>query len=304
MEKQMFCFPGFTKKAISFTIDDGNVRLDKKFIDIVKPAGIFGTFNLCGKDRQGNMTDEEYREFYRGFEIANHCVAHPKVITEEMKASIVNEPFDPSTANTACIYPTDMEGVYHKYYTSWWGTVATEEAYCRLVKKGRQELESVFGKGNIRGFVWPYGTQDSDVVKEYLYREYESVRRTGEADFELPGDRRCWSYNATHKDLIERAEEFSRIEDDGKLRFFCFGVHSHDFENASCWHVLEAFAQRFGNRREDYWYATVGQVFDYEDAINAATVEDGIITNNSDIPIYLRCGGEYIILPSGESCKI
>ena len=39
-------FPGFTQKAITFSIDDGNLKHDKTFIDIVKPAGIKGTFNL------------------------------------------------------------------------------------------------------------------------------------------------------------------------------------------------------------------------------------------------------------------
>ena len=40
-------FPGWTRKSVTFTIDDGNVAMDKKFLDIVRPAGILGTFNLC-----------------------------------------------------------------------------------------------------------------------------------------------------------------------------------------------------------------------------------------------------------------
>ena len=35
-------FPGFTRKAITFTMDDGNVRPDQKFIDIIKPYGFLG----------------------------------------------------------------------------------------------------------------------------------------------------------------------------------------------------------------------------------------------------------------------
>ena len=34
-------------------MDDGNVRLDKKFIDIIKPYGFFGTFNLTSADKHG-----------------------------------------------------------------------------------------------------------------------------------------------------------------------------------------------------------------------------------------------------------
>ena len=44
-------FPGWTRKSISFTIDDGNIAMDEKFLSIVKPAGIKGTFNLCTPER-------------------------------------------------------------------------------------------------------------------------------------------------------------------------------------------------------------------------------------------------------------
>ena len=43
-------FPGFTRKSVTFSIDDGNLVLDKKFISIVAPYGIKGTFNLCGNN--------------------------------------------------------------------------------------------------------------------------------------------------------------------------------------------------------------------------------------------------------------
>ena len=112
-------YPRFLKKAISFTIDDGNLKLDKKFIDIVKPYGIKGTFNLVGKDRMENLTDEEYREFYSGFEIANHCKNHPKVILPTDNFIISDDPFDPETANPEFIYKTDKEGLYHKFYRTW-----------------------------------------------------------------------------------------------------------------------------------------------------------------------------------------
>ena len=83
-------FPGWVRKSVSFTIDDGNVEMDKKFIDIVRPAGILGTFNLCYSDK---MSPEEYREMYQGFEIANHVIYHPEIFVS-MKFS---ENFQPIT---------------------------------------------------------------------------------------------------------------------------------------------------------------------------------------------------------------
>ena len=57
-------YPEWTRKSISFTIDDGNVVLDRKFLDITEPAGLKGTFNLTTPLKR--LTPEEYRQFYRG----------------------------------------------------------------------------------------------------------------------------------------------------------------------------------------------------------------------------------------------
>ena len=54
-----FYFPGFTRKSLTFTIDDGNITNDTKFLSIVRPAGILGTFNLCEPKW---LTPDEYRE--------------------------------------------------------------------------------------------------------------------------------------------------------------------------------------------------------------------------------------------------
>ena len=69
-------YPGWTRKAITFSIDDGILDMDRKFMDIIEPYGIKGAFNLCS-ERLNKMSPEEYREFYRGHEIANHCKHHP-----------------------------------------------------------------------------------------------------------------------------------------------------------------------------------------------------------------------------------
>ncbi len=305
MNKSVFYFPGWTRKAVSFTMDDGNVPLDKKFIDIVKPAGILGSFNLVSLDRMGTMTPEQYREFYQGYEVTNHCKLHPRLVTDEELASLSDEPFDPNTSDRNCIYKTDREGVYHKFFRTWWGKVATADAYVELIDESHRELESVFGKGSITAFVWPYCEQNSDVLKAHLKAAgYASVRRTGSVGFDLPTNRMSWSYNAIHTDLISRAAEFEALADDGKLKFFCFGVHPHDFENGNCWENLVEFAEKFGNRPNDFWYATVRDIFEYEDAVNAATVTDTTITNNSDKILYAKINDEQITINPGETYRI
>ena len=305
LDKTIFSFPGWTKKAVSFTIDDGNLRLDKKFIDTVRPGGITGSFNLCGIGKMGSLTPEEYREFYRGFEVTNHCKSHPKVILPDDNYVIADEPFDFATADKEKIYKSNIDGLYYKYFTTWWGYVATTEAYIKLIDEGKSELESVFGEGSVVAYVWPYHSQKDQRLHDHLKAAgYASVRTTGMADFTLPKDRMNWCYNANHTNLNARAAEFDALADDGELKWFCFGVHSHDFENNNCWDVLETFVANYGNRPEDFWYATVRDILEYEDAVNLAEITDTEITNNSGKELYAKIGEKKIVIPANSTYKI
>jgi hypothetical protein len=127
-------------------------------------------------------------------------------------------------------------------------------------------------------------------------------RKTGETGdstgFALPADRTIWSYNANHRSLLKWAEKYEDYEDDGQLKFFCFGVHSIDFERDNNWNELEEFARKYGDRPSDYWYATVADIFDYEDAVKALKINDTSIINYSDVKLYVKIDGvEKIIEP-------
>ena len=106
-------FPGWTRKSVTFSIDDGNIPMDTKFLSIVRPAGILGTFNLCSHWTD-KMSPAEYREFYRGYEIANHCKYHPQVFSDTMRFVISDEKFDPLggedyTGANPVVYRTGIE---------------------------------------------------------------------------------------------------------------------------------------------------------------------------------------------------
>ena len=305
LDKSIFSFPGWVKKAVSFTIDDGNIPLDKRFIETVKPGGITGTFNLCGGGRLWGLTREEYREFYRGFEVTNHVSRHPKVILPTDDYVISDEPIDFDKSDREKIYKTDIEGLYYKAFSTWWGHVATTDAYIKLIEEGKRELEEIFGEGSIVGFVWPYRRQDDARLQQYLREAgYASVRRTGYGGFELPRDRMDWCYNANHSNLNDRAAAFDALPDDGELKWFCFGVHSHDFENNNCWDVLETFVANYGNRQNDFWYATVRDIFEYEDAVNAAEITEATIVNNSDKTLYAKLDDKKITIPAKSTYAI
>ncbi len=301
-------FPGWVRKSITFTIDDGNIVTDQKMMDMIKPAGIRGTFNLCTPLKK--MSSAEYAEFYRGYEIANHCNYHLYPMTERIARTTKEIPFDKETADPAYAYPAEMPGVYYVAVPTGWRRVAwSTETYMDNVDACQRELEEIFGKGSVQDYVWPYGMQkNEDVFGRLKAYGFRSIRTTGNVrestGFALPADRTRWSYNADHHDLCEVATLYDVYPDDGELKFFSFGVHSVDFENTDRWGELKAFCDRMGNRPKDFWYATVGEIFDYEDAVKALTVTDDSISNQSELTVYLKIDGKPITVEPFTTLQI
>ena len=293
-------FPRWTKKAITFTIDDGNITLDRKFIGIVKPAGITGTFNLPATSlARYKMTKEELVEFYKGYEISNHCNHHPLCLSDDIEYFEADALTPENMETDRALVKTDIEGLYES--TSAGGRYckkATAETYIRLIAECKRDLEEIFGEGSVTSFVWPYCDQKNEKIHKYLSDAgYTAVRTTGRAiDFNLPADRMRWIYNADHANMTERIKEFEALGDDGSLKWFCFGVHSHDFENNNCWDVLENFAAEYGNRPDDFWYATVRDILEYEDAVKALEETENAIINNSDKTLHVKINGKKLEL--------
>lgn len=299
------CYPNWSRKAISFTIDDGNIEMDTKFISILKPYGIKGTFNLCSPNL-GKYTKDFYRELYDGFGISNHCKMHPFLLKDAEKREYSSDKFDINTADEAKLYSVGREGVYHFRASNGWRKTATLKAYCELISECHSELEEIFGEGSVTTFVWPFGDQGSDEILTYIAKThgYVAARKTGLVEdstaFAPPSDRMHWSYNASHKNLLQCAEKYEAFEDDGELKFFSFGVHSIDYENANCWDELREFAEKYGNRDTDFYYASVEDIFRYADASNALKITDTAIENPSNLTVYIEANGKKITLAPNE----
>ena len=310
-------FPGFTRKSLTFTIDDGNLKYDGPFLDILRPVGIKGTFNLCAPTR---ATAEEYRAFYEGYEIANHCKNHPMCFDDGQRFVISDEPFDKMTSEefteeNPVVYRTETEGVYRihnipsRQRPDGWFSITTCDDYFRFARETRGELEEIFGKGSVKGFVWPYREQSNARLFELLKSDgYNSIRKTGlttdSTGFALPADRTRWSYNANCNNLLELMAKYESYPDDKELKFFCFGVHSFDFERAEKWDDLREFARLYGNRPSDFWYATVSEIFEYEDAARSLVITEDSVENPSPMTVYLEINGEKRTLAPGEKFSI
>ena len=299
-----FLYPSLTRKALTFTIDDGNMKYDEMFLDILRPAGITGTFNLCSNIHKGK--EALTREFYEGYGIANHCKYHPLVNYDGVEYRISSEEFDEERSDPAFVYPVKgNDGFFWVMRPNGWRHMIFEPDFSQYVVDGQKELRAIFGEGTARDFVWPYGEQDSADVKETIKRTHRSSRKTGPTidkdGFAIPRDKYAWSYNANHINLLDVMEKYEAYPDDGELKFFAFGVHAIDFERDARWDDLKTFAAKYGNRPDTYWYASVEDIFDYEEAVKSLTVTDTSITNPTKITVYFELDGEKFTLAPGAS---
>lgn len=311
-------YPGFVRKAVTFTLDDGLYQHDKKVIDILKPYGFTGTFNINNPATVSDPT------IYAGFEVANHHLLHTTAMRDGFDYSqfIFSDQALPSAPDQDknVIYRNYgyksengewIEGFYYVHYsiygsTAGWHPLASDATYIEYLAKTTVELEKIFGEGSVVGFAYPHGGSANATIREYIKNAgYLYARKTGNlkdtTGFALPSDRYAWTYNADHNCLLSVMEAYDAYRDDGTLKMFAFGVHAKDFETYSKWGDLEKFAELYGNRPEDFWYATNREIFEYEDAIKALVITDTGITNPSDVDVFVLVNGEKTLIEGGET---
>ena len=292
-------YPNYSNKAISFSIDDGNLKYDCPFLDILRPHGILGTFNLSPR-RDEPSKIEGIAEIYQGYGIANHVAYHPRAFLDGVEYDISDDPFDPDTADPGKVYRSPKyDGIYLDKRPLGWRNIVPAVKYIECIKESREILEEVFER-EINGFVWPFGYQNSAEITDYLYKNTSYVRRTGcthsDGDFAPPESFYEWRCTANQTSLLEDAALFEACESEG-LKLFTFGVHSVDYERYDGFESLTAFAERYGDRPRDFWYASIEDIFDYITATRRLDIGDGYIQNNSDSSIYLIIDDERVELP-------
>ena len=74
------CFPGGKHKVLTMSYDDGKNE-DRRLVSLFNQYGIKGTFNVNSgiKGDPRRIPMEEYKELYKGHEIACHTVSHPTI---------------------------------------------------------------------------------------------------------------------------------------------------------------------------------------------------------------------------------
>lgn len=232
-------FPGHKLKVLTMSYDDDTVH-NAQLIEIMKKYGLKGTFNLnsgCFSETsgQGHMTKQEAKEVFSqagdGIEIAMH-------------------------------------GVHHGFLHEMSPAQKSYELVC-----DKERLEEMFGT-IIRGGAYAFGQYDKMSVDILHNADIRYFRTTVSTErFDLPKELSDWlTLPATchHENprLFELADQFAALSEETVYRYrnhpqmFYLWGHSYEFNNNHNWDRFEEFAKKLGGR-EDIWYATNIEIFDY-----------------------------------------
>ena len=271
-------FPGGKAKALTFSYDDG-VHPDRRLMSIFDKYSMKATFNIDA-----------------GLFVPEGTVYPPDSVTGRLPESEVYELY----ANTP--HEVAIHGYTHQYMTE----IPTLQMVAEIIDD-RNALEKLFGK-RITGGAYPFGVFNDDVVEALRLCGIKYCRKTiSTENFEIPKDWLRLPATCHHKNprLMELADAFLEHGIDRHPRLFYLWGHSYEFNAVDNWDVIEKFAERMGGR-DDVWYATNIEIYDYIQAYNSMQVSaDGKIYKNiSSQTLYFICDGKDYMIKSGETLVI
>ena len=265
-------FPGFRDKAVTLSYDDG-ADADKKLVEIINKYGLKCTFNIhhtgIGKGHDHTLTEEELFALYDGHEIAVHGAEHFSLTEVDI-------------------------------------AMATRD-----ILTNREHLEKVTGKIT-RGMAYANGAESKEIEEMLKHCGIVYARSVFcDKSFRLPENWLSWRGTCHHndKELPQLIDRFLNGPMPGYMwarhpRLFYMWGHSFEFANNNDWHILEDFGRAFEGR-DDVWFATNGEIYDYVQAYNSLVYScDGtMIHNPTSTDVYLDYFRRQILVKAGETVK-
>ena len=261
-------FPNFKFKAVTLSYDDG-VVFDRKLIEILDKYGLKCTFNLnselFAKESGGRkFTKDEATELYAN---SRHEVA--------------------------------IHGAQHLSLAE-----VSPEAATRDIIVDRENLEKQFGR-IVKGMAYANGSYNDAVVEILKNCGIKYARTTVATNkFDIPVEwlKMPTTCHHTQENLGTLIDEFLSLKEVGYYwsnspKLFYLWGHSYEFNDNDNWDIIENFAKKVGNR-EDIWYCTNGELYDYVTAYNRLeySVDGKIIKNPTDTDLYLAYYGKNILV--------
>lgn len=274
MNRYFIRYPGFRKKALTLSYDDGPVQ-DARLIPILDRSGIKAAFHLNGCNYSANpprqkrpvLTREEALALYggSGHEVAVHGYSHPFL-----------------------------------------GQLPQGNAAWEIVRD-REILEGLFGC-IVRGMAYPMGDVDDGVAETARLCGIAYARTTRATHgFDLPRDWLRLDPTCRHADpaLPDLCRRFLEEEIRWVPKLFLLWGHSYEFDEQDNWDVIETFCETMGGH-PGIWYAVPGEIHDYLEAARQirSTADGSLIYNPTATTLFLEAGGENRLLRPGEALAL
>ncbi len=255
-------FPEGKAKVLTLSYDDA-VEQDRKLIEILDRYGIKASFhiNSCCYAPKNNA--------YPAGQV------HRRMTREQAIVLYQNSPHEVAahTCSHEFLDGLPTIGMLHEIMTD------------------RLNLEADFQR-IVRGMSLPYGAYNDSVIQIMKACGVAYSRTTASTEhFEMPEDWLCLEPTCrhAHPKLMELAERFIEIPNNAKPKMFYLWGHSYEFEQQNNWSVIEDFCRYMGGR-EDIWYATSIEIYEYAQAYDRLvwSADMSTVTNPSAIPLWMR----------------
>lgn len=264
-------------KVLTLSYDDGVVQ-DIRLMEILNQHGIKATFNIntglyTPEDLQretfcGRMKLSEAQALYTdsGHEVAVHGCTHP-FMNRLSSPALVNELME-DRRNIAAQYGTLARGMAYPY-----------NAYS----------DEVLEAARVCGICYGRTVQDT-------------------CNFWFPENWLTWHPTCYHNNprLFELTQSFVQAEVPWhECRLFYLWGHSYEFDDDNNWDLIERFAAEAGDK-EDIWYATNIEIYDYVTAYRSLQVDanEHIVHNPSAIDVWFAKDDTTYCVHSGETVRV
>lgn len=312
-------YPGFVRKAVTFSFDDGpTLSSDNKVMDKLSASNYKATFNLITNtflDENGTVypTDTTYTAYNTtGFTDGNN----PEAVYD----AYCNKVFNQFVTN---IKNGNHEIASHSRYHLRFNAESNPNASVMYNKAdniksslliGKTSLEKWLGS-EVRGFAYPYGypgtsgKQFVDYLSEIGTCYARQSGYTGK--FDVPSDFMNWtctSYFAgvSEDNLSAKSNEFWNLADDGELKLFSLWGHSWEFDaktgvREDTWSKLDKIIADMDSHKGEFWNPTNIEFYDYIKAKESLVITDDSVYNPSDIDVYVTINGVKKVVSAKET---
>ncbi len=264
-------YPGGKKYACTFSYDDGCPQ-DRRLVELFNKYGIKCTFNMCSSIAMKTWGEaiklHELSTLFAGHEIAAHAHNHPHL--ERM----------PLTAQ-----------------------------YEQIIKD-REMFEPYYGK-IVRGLAYPYGTYSEDTFTAMrtagiVYGRTVDSNPNTFAPPATDAEFMTWAPTTHHNEAATPVKKFIYNVEKAPWRagglLYIWG-HAYEFDNADApvkWEEFEAMLAQLAAHKDDIWFATNIEVYDYIKATQAirTSVNGKILYNPTDTDVWVSDGDKDIKIPA------